>query len=238
MEIYPSIEMIDLALHLKKENVLIFSDFHLGYEQGLLKKGIFLPFQQFEDTHARVKKILGKDMFTSIVVTGDFKHEFGIISETEWRHALQIIDLFLEHTSKVILIEGNHDPVLGPIARKRNVRLVSYLVYGEIFVCHGDVIPTVAEFEKSTIVIIGHEHPAIGLKEGAKREVYKCFLKGMYEKKTLLVVPSFNLMTLGTDVLRDRLLSPFLQHDLSNFDIFVNENGMIYPFGKVKTLLK
>ncbi|MBI5391476.1 metallophosphoesterase [Candidatus Woesearchaeota archaeon] len=237
MEIHPGIEIKDLSLYLKKENALIFSDFHLGYEQALRKQGVLVPQFQFQDIVKRVEASLENKKYSAIIVTGDLKHEFGVISETEWRHILQLLDLFAKHAEKILLIKGNHDPVLGPIARKRNVEVVPYVKYDTIFICHGDHVPESEDFQKSKIIIIGHEHPAITLHEGAKREKYKCFLKGKYRGKTLLVLPSFNLLTTGTDVSKEKLLSPFLQQDLSEFEVWINEKSAVYYFGKIKGIL-
>ena len=67
-------------------------------------------------------------------------------------------------------------------------------------------------------------------KEKNKRfEKFKCFLKGKYKNKLLIVQPSFNLLTIGTDILKQRLQSPFLK-DIKDFEVFIVEDK-IYDFG-------
>ena len=183
MELYKGIEIRDLSVYLRKENILILSDLHIGYEESLNKGGFLIPRIQFKEMYERAKKMLCNDRFSSIVITGDLKHEFGVISDTEWRNTLKLIDLLLEHTEKLVLIKGNHDMTLKYIAGKRNIELVEYLKIKDVLVCHGDEIIDNEDFKKSKIVIIGHEHPAIGLKEKNKYELYKCFLKGKYKNK-------------------------------------------------------
>lgn len=235
MEIDKGIEIHDLALYLVKEETVIFSDFHIGYEEAVTKGGTLIPRYQFPDTMARVKKILDGIKVKKIIVTGDLKHEFGTISQTEWKQTLQLLDLFLQYTKDVILIKGNHDPILGPIARKKALQIVPYVLVGEKMICHGDAIIDNANVAKSTHIIIGHEHPAITLHEKTKRETFKCFLKGTFLGKTLIVLPAFNLVTIGTNVLRGDLLSPYLQQDLGNFEVFIVEDT-VYSFGKLKQL--
>ncbi|MBW3010988.1 metallophosphoesterase [Candidatus Woesearchaeota archaeon] len=243
MKIKDKIEIIDLALKLDK--ILIFADFHVGYEEALNKQGVLVPRFQFKDTMERLDKIFenieGKEIET-IIVNGDLKHEFGTISETEWRQALKIFDYLAERCKKMILIKGNHDKILGPIAEKRNLEIAEFVVIDDVLICHGDKIDSDLEnaIENKNIktIIIGHEHPAVTLRESAeavRSEKYKCYLVGKYKGKILIVQPSFNLVTEGTDVAKERLLSPFLKQDLSKFSVFVVADK-VYEFGKINNL--
>ena len=63
------------------------------------------------------------------------------------------------------------------------------------------------------------------------------FLERRYKGKDLIVQPSFNPIIEGTDLLRDEILSPFLQQNLGNFNVFAVEDK-IYDFGKLKNLRK
>ena len=60
MYITKNIKIIDLGLFLKKENAIIFSDFHIGYDESLNKGGILIPRFQFKDIMDRLKKIIKK----------------------------------------------------------------------------------------------------------------------------------------------------------------------------------
>ena len=84
----------------------------------------------------------------------------------------------------LILVKGNHDIILGPIADKRNLKVVNYYKTKEIMFLHGDKI--LKESLNSKILIIGHEHPALNLREGPRKELYKCFLVGKFNNKKLL----------------------------------------------------
>jgi putative SbcD/Mre11-related phosphoesterase len=232
MEIVSGAEVLDLSLYLKKYKILVLSDFHIGYEEALNKQGVFIPRFQFEEILTRLKKILHGLEIKKIVILGDLKHEFGTISETEWRNALKLLDFLSNYCKDIILIKGNHDTILGPIAAKRNIKVKRSFKVGDFFLCHGD---KVQKLVNSKVIVIGHEHPAVGLKKDSRVETYKCFLKGSWEGKTLVVMPSFNLATEGTDVLKEGLLSPFLHQSLSKFEVFVVGDEVFY-FGRIKDL--
>ncbi len=236
MKILPNMEIKDLTLYF--DSVLVLADVHIGYEEVLNKQGVLVPRTQFEEIMKRVESIFkhmkGKKI-DRIIVNGDLKHEFGSISEQEWRNTLKFLDLLARHCNEIILIKGNHDSILGPIARKRNVKTMDNIIIGDALITHGNMIPNKELLKKASTIIIGHEHPAISLKDGPKTETYKCFLKGKYKRRDLIVQPSFNTLIEGTDILRDGILSPFLRQNLDNFDVFVVEDK-VYNFGKLKKL--
>jgi len=90
-------------------------------------------------------------------------------------------------------------------------------------------------------IVIGHEHPAVGLRDPVTQrvEVYKCFLVGRWAQKNLLVLPSFNQLVRGSDLLAEQPLSPFVQQsDLETLLVYaVSDDGFIYEFGPLDRLL-
>ncbi|MBI2176180.1 metallophosphoesterase [Candidatus Woesearchaeota archaeon] len=242
IEILPGIAIADLALYLRKENILVIGDVHLGYEEAMGRQGVFLPRFQFKDTISRLEKIfsllrlqLKSKKLEAVVVNGDLKHEFGTITGQEWREILKLIDFLLGHSKQVILVKGNHDVKLAPIARKRGIVVVEDIAINGKFVSHGHEIPASREFEKSKIVIVGDEHPAVSLREGARSELYKCFILGKWKGKRMIVMPSFNQVTIGTDIMKEKFISPFMRQDLSQFEVFVI-GDKVYRFGKVRDI--
>ncbi|MCK4522489.1 MAG: metallophosphoesterase, partial [Nanoarchaeota archaeon] len=211
MKIVNNIEITDLALYLKKENMLIIADSHIGFEEALNKQGVLVPRIHFKELIKRLEKIINGKRFEKIIINGDIKHEFGKISETEWRHTLRLLDFLGRYCDEIILIKGNHDNIIGPVAEKRKVRVKDYYKIGNILIIHGNKIPDKAVLKQVKTIIIGHEHPAIMLRQGLRSEKYKCFLKGKYKHKVLIVQPSLNLLTEGTGIDKEKLLSPFLQ---------------------------
>lgn len=236
MEILKGIEIIDLSLYLKQYKTLILTDFHMGFEETLNKQGILVPRFQLDKTLKRLEIIFSKVQPETIVINGDLKHEFSTISETEWLNTLKLVDFLLKNCKTLILNKGNHDTVLEPIIKKRNLKINDYTKIKDIYITHGNKILNNKDFKESKIIIIGNEHPAITLKEEGRRETYKCFLKGKFQRKVLIVQPSFNLVTEGTDILRENTLSPFLKQNLSNFEVYIIGKEKVYDFGRVRNL--
>ena len=239
MEISKDIKIVDTALCFEADRVLVINDLHIGYEEALHRKGVLVPRSQLEQIINKLKLILQKTKPRKIIINGDLKHEFGKVLRQEWREVLELLDFLLQNVPEVIIIKGNHDPIIKPIADKKGIMVLTEYRIGDSLIVHGDEI---VETDAKRI-IIGHEHPAITIREGSKWEKYKCFLKGTWKSKEkgkkneieLIAVPSFNPLLEGTDVLKEQLLSPFLE-DIKNFEVYVaGEKGVFY-FGKIKNL--
>ena len=228
MEISPGIFVIGTSLWIEKEKVLVINDLHLGYEGELHDKGVLVPKVQYDLIIKEMNKILSVVKPVKIVINGDLKHEFGRISNQEWKDVLAFLDYL---PCEIVIVQGNHDPIVKPIAEKKNVTVVGSLEVGDTLIVHGD---EVVETSLKRIVV-GHEHPAITIVEKSKREKFKCFLKGSFKGKEIIVVPSFNPLLEGTDVLQGKVLSPFLEN-LEEFDVFIVSEGEAFAFGKVKSL--
>lgn len=229
------IQIVDLGIFFSRYKTLVIADLHIGFEEALNKQGILVPRFQVGELIARLGKIIRKTKPETIVINGDLKHEFGSISEQEWRETLRVLDFLSEKCKRIVLVKGNHDTILGPIAGKRGIELAEHFAVGEFYVAHGHRIPDNTEFAKAKTIIIGHEHPAVTISSSHRSELFKCFLKGKWKNKTLIVMPSFNLITEGTDILRESLLSPFLQANLDNFEVFAVEDK-VYRFGKLRNI--
>ncbi|MEK6903938.1 MAG: metallophosphoesterase [Nanoarchaeota archaeon] len=231
MSLPKNYKIVDLALQYK--DTLIIGDLQLGFETYLHKKGVLVPIFQLDDILERLKSIFQKTTVKKIVINGDVKHEFGTISNQEWRDVLKLFDFLLQHVDEIILVKGNHDLALAPIAQKRNIQIVDFYQIDDVTILHGHkIIPSL-----SKTLIIGHEHPAISFPE-RRGEKYKCFLVGTWKKHDLIVLPSFNPLTEGSDVLQGHFLSPFLKGGIEKFEVYVvGEQKPLY-FGKVKDLRK
>ena len=232
MEILKGIEIVDLSLFIKKKKILVISDVHLGIEGEMQHKGVLVPKYHFKELMKRFEYIFSQVKPELIIITGDLKHEFGRISEQEWRELLRFFDFLSKHSKKIVLLKGNHDPFLGPIAKKRNLEVVKEHRIGDVLFVHGDYEP---ELKSAKTIIMGHEHPAITLREKTKVEKFKCFLKGRYKGRDLVVLPSLNLLIEGTDVSQKHFLSPILNKS-KNFEVFVVEKSEVYAFGKLNKL--
>ncbi len=238
MDILPKIRIAGLALYLEKEKALIISDTHVGLEEALNREGILVPRLQLKRLVAELGRVLSQVRPKTIIINGDLKHEFGTISEQEWRDALKLLDLLGKNSEELILIKGNHDTILGPLAGKRGLSVVPSLRLGDILITHGHKLPAEKELDGIKTIIIGHEHPAVSVRDGIRSELFKCFLVGKYRGKNLIVMPSMNSITEGTDILKEELLSPFLKNlNMGDFEVYVAADTT-YHFRKLKTLQK
>ncbi len=231
MEVVKGIEAYNKALWLPKQKILVIADLHIGYEEALNKRGILVPRSQFEELKREITELLNRFKPKTIVINGDLKHEFGEISTQEWVDTTEILDLLLKR-AKVMLVKGNHDTILKPIAKKKGLEIADFYCTGNICIMHGDKIRIERQVNDSNILIIAHEHPAVSLREGAKTELYKCFLLGRWKNKKLIVMPSLFSVFEGSDVKRETLLSPYLKN-IENFEVFII-GDKIYRFGNVK----
>lgn len=233
MEISKNIFIVKTALWMKEYETLVINDLHLGYEEALQHKGVLVPKFQLQEILSALENILEKTRAKKVIINGDLKHEFGRVLRQEWKEVSLFFDFLQKKGKEIIIIRGNHDPLLQIVAEKKRVKVVNEYALGDTLIVHGDVLVKT----NAKRIIIGHEHPAITLREGSKREKYKCFLKGKWREKELIAVPSFNPLLEGTDILKEKLLSPFL-NDVRNFEIFVvgKEEGLY--FGKVKNFIK
>ena len=258
MEIITGVEAIGNSLWFPMEKTLVIGDIHLGYEESLAKRGVMVPRIQFKETIKNIEEILKQVKPNLIIINGDLKHEFGNISDQEWLDTSRFVDVLNKSCKKILIVKGNHDKVLGPIAKRKGVKFVDYYCFNigmekpygfsfkdflkpsgrqvnSVCILHGDVDIKDLVVKKSDLLVIGHEHPAITLEEGPKREKFKCFLLKNFGKQKLIVMPSFLPIIEGTNVKRERFLSPYLQGNLDRFEVFV-VGDKVYKFGKLKDL--
>jgi putative SbcD/Mre11-related phosphoesterase len=174
-----------------------------------------------------------------IVICGDLKHEFGKISKQEWDEALALLDFLQENCEKIILVKGNHDKILEPIASKRNLEIVDFYIKGDVCFIHGDREIKEAFRKEIKTIVMGHRHPAVTLQDQYKKETYKCFLVGKWKGKEMIVLPSFFPLVEGSNILNveeDNLL--FIpEMILRNFKVYVvSEDNSVLDFGKLKNI--
>jgi len=229
------IKLMKKAVFIEKERILVISDIHMGYEESLNKQGVFLPRFQFKETIQDLQEILkitGK--VNTIVILGDLKHEFGSISRQEWTDTLNLLEILENHCNEIVLVKGNHDTILGPIAEKRNIKVQDYYKFKEYFFCHGNK-EFLQVFEKDVkYIFVGHLHPAVALREESKIEKYKCFLIGSEKGKTIIVLPSFIPIIEGTDLINSKL-KIFNKISVEDFNVYAIEDE-VYPLGKYRDI--
>ncbi|MEM1988919.1 MAG: metallophosphoesterase [Candidatus Woesearchaeota archaeon] len=216
----------------KKHKILFIADTHIGLEEYYRQQGTFIPRILLKDLKEKTLNALKKFDVKKIILLGDVKHEFGTISKQEWFETKEFFEIIKNY--EIILIKGNHDTILKPISEKFQFLLTEVYNYDDVLVLHGD-----KEFnvdKKIKYILIGHEHPAISLRRFTRVEKFKCFLLGEHKKKKLFVLPSSHIITEGTDVLKENLLSPLIKN-LENFEVIIVADRLYY-FGKIKDILE
>ena len=188
-------------------------------------------------------------MIKKIIILGDLKHEFGKISDLEWKEGIKLLD-YLDNkvssknkTKGIVLIKGNHDNILGPIAKKRDIILKNYYKIDKICFMHGHKLWD-ACLEDVDRLIIGHLHPSVTLKDNYKKEKFRCFLRGKWKKKQVYILPGFSPISSGYDLRRLKYLhnlddkKGFLiigNDKLKKFEVIIynKKEDKIHNFGKL-----
>jgi len=237
--------LIDRVLYWEERKTLVVGDLHLGYEESLNHGGVLIPKNQIRETIRIFERIFEKcGKLKEIILLGDVKHYFsGILGQEfdDFKKLMVVMEENLKKNGKIIIIKGNHDNILEPVIRNfENVELRDSYFIEDVCFLHGNFLEfknlAITKLDNKTkIVIVGHFHPAIILKEGAKQEKYKCFLYGKSKeiKKELVIVPSFFPLIEGSDIISEINW----KIDISKFNIIVlDDSGWLYDFGKVKNL--
>ncbi len=219
------------------EQVLVLGDLHLGYEGSMRRSGVMIPVKLYDKCVNDFKEVIDfVGHVDKIIVLGDLKHEFGYILDEEWKNISNFLKLLKEYCDELVIIEGNHDFILFPILEKIGATGVESYSWKKFIFAHGNKDFSELYTEKIKFWVFGHGHPAIVLREGVTREIYKCFLKGKYKYKKIILVPSFFPLIMGTDAREHDLGYPF-DFKLEKFKVVVVEDNLKnLEFGELKDI--
>jgi putative SbcD/Mre11-related phosphoesterase len=245
MKLFEDVEIINghRAIYIKDLDLVVISDLQLGEELYLAEeKGIFVPQVQLKEIKKELNDIFKKVKAKRILINGDLKHEFGEASRQEWREVIDFVEFLRKKVKEIIIVRGNHDNYLLNIASKINLQVFDpfYLEKGYLFTHGHKKISYPKEFHT---LIIGHEEPAIILKEGFDKIKLPALLYGkMKNGKRIICLPAFSYLSSGTEVNavdKEDLLSPILKEDVEIDDLEVigidKEVGSL-KFGKIKDI--
>ncbi len=231
-----------LLIEEKGKKLLVVGDLHLGYEEVLNQSGVFVTREMFKEMINYFDRVFDRvGEVNYVVLLGDVKHAFGGILRQEWNDVFGLFDYLedkLSRDGKIIIAKGNHDIALGPIVRKtRRVKIHDYFVVGKYCFAHGDVEYGGMLDKKIKCWIMGHGHPAIKLGDKVRIEKYKCFLVGKYNRKDIIIVPSFFDYSEGSDP-RENDLGMARDFDYDKFDVKIIDSGdlKVLDFGKLGKL--
>jgi putative SbcD/Mre11-related phosphoesterase len=200
------------ALYHPEMDLIVISDIHLGLEGSMTSKGSYIPKFQLDDMKEELEQLKNEKEVDRILVNGDLKNQFST-SYTEKKEIEDFLEFLDENFQEVILIKGNHDTILDNTADKYGLDLKEkYRENGVLFV-HGHEEVN----EDYDILVIGHEHPALALKDevGVKEKI-PCLLYGETGKGKIIVMPAYSKIANGSEINlmpRQQLLSPVLREN-------------------------
>jgi len=227
-------EFIGKSVWIEKEKILVIADLHIGYEESL---NIAMPRLQYSEIIKDLERIFKETKnLKEIIILGDLKHEFSKNITQEWNEVRKFFSFLKEKCEKVVLVKGNHDNFIENISSKYNIEVKDYYIKDEFGFIHGDKQFIEILDKKIKYLFLGHMHPAIRLEEGAKREIYKCFLRGKWKSKEIIILPSFFPFVEGTHISEDNNLA--YDFKLKNFEVFIPDEEKILDFGKLKDIRK
>ena len=237
-------EFVDKAIYITKQKILAIGDLHLGYEHMLREMGSLIPALQEKQTKQDFEKVIiqlekQKKEIKKIIFLGDIKHFFAY-QKAEKSILLDLLFLAEKYVDRdnIILIKGNHEK----IAQIADKKFINYYIADNIAFIHGDaVFSEVINNKNINLVVMGHLHPALTLRDNQKikSEKYKCFLIGNYSKKKFIILPSFFPLVEGTSIneyLNDGgCIIP--KNDLLKFNVHITGDKGTYDFGKLEKLM-
>lgn len=221
----------DLALFLREERALVISDLHLGFEGALAEQGVSIPRFQRKVILERLGRMLDRVRAERVVVAGDFKHEFSRNLVDERVEVKQVLR-FLKERVTPVLVRGNHDNYLATILGDLGMDLLDRADVAGHTIVHGHE-------EVTTLhpIVMGHEHPAVKLKDELGATVS---VPAFLASDRLVVLPAFSPLALGVDVSSYPYLSPILNRtDIGEARVIgVDEREGLLNFGRVRDLRK
>jgi len=236
---------IGKTLFFPKDKIWVIGDLHLGFEKMLRDQGLQVPLHQFkyvqeelENITRHIKAKFGK--IEKIILLGDIKHHYSFETEEkkEIDKLLRVLKQYVDEQD-IIFIRGNHE------RNDKNGKYQDYYIFKDIIFVHGDRDFLEIYDKKINLVIMGHLHPGVTLRDEMKirNEKYKCFLVGSFKKKDFVVVPSFLEFTEGVaanemEEIMGNEFSIIPNSELGSFEVFVtNSLGEdALDFGKLKNL--
>ncbi|MFB6115446.1 MAG: metallophosphoesterase [Candidatus Nanohalobium sp.] len=206
------------ALYHREMELIVISDLHLGLEGGMSAKGSYIPQFQLDELLEDLEELRRRTDATRLLVNGDLKNEFKTSLYSERTEIEEFIEKAEGLFDEIILIKGNHDTFIESTVEKMGYELKKYHLENKILFTHGHISLDELEVEPEEYetVVIGHEHPALELKDeiGVKEKV-NCFLYGENNQgKAFIVMPAFSTISQGSGINNmpsSELLSPVLR---------------------------
>ena len=233
------------ALYIREMDSLVVADLHIGFEEEAASQGLFIPFTQYNHIINVIDKALDRTNASHIIFLGDVKHSFSSLLRTERRDLTKLFNHLKSRWGvNITIIRGNHDSFLTLIARKHGIKIVDELYYNGILFIHGHRKPSGNYPENPRIIIMGHEHPSIKLRDklGFYVKMQSFIFAPMKNTNTrVIVLPALGQYQTGSSITLDpsSYLSPILREDVILEEIkpyVIVENLGVLPFPQISLL--
>ena len=216
MELVEGVEIVSElpVLYIRKYKALVLADTHIGFEEEMADKGIFIPRFQLRKLLDILSLSLTATNVSEVIIAGDFKHRFSGLGKIERKELSIVLEYLLSKVDKVVVVRGNHDNYLPLLQKKFDFVITNeYLLGNEYLIIHGHKLPQTEGNWR--YLIMGHEHPSISLRDSLGTiGKFSCFLVGpLSNGRTLITLPAVGAYQTGSKVTldRDTYLSPVIK---------------------------
>ena len=197
------------AVWMTGSRTLIVSDLHIGFPWVQKERGEWMHQEDPDEPRRRLATLASEYQPSEIVFLGDLVHKLVdlVAIENELRALLEP----LSNHCRLVLVRGNHDA--GFVSRQETwalpITVVDERVVDGRILRHGH-LPIAEEVDAAATeqmpMILGHEHPAVHVRDGMTSAKHHCFLVG----RDCVVLPAFSGWVTGMLVGTDTFLSPLL----------------------------
>lgn len=233
------------ALYHPNLDLLVISDLHLGLEGSMTADGNYVPKFQLDDLLDDIEKAQKLTEAARILVNGDLKNEFSTSRFTEKNEIKDFLEFLDKKFEETTITKGNHDTFVDSTLNQYDLNLKTHHLENGMLFTHGHISLEELELEEDfETLIIGHEHPSLGLKDdiGIKEKI-PCFLYGELDKdRQIVVLPAFAKIPRGSDINytpQHELLSPALRKrtELGELKALgVSREGGLFKFPEIRKL--
>lgn len=215
------------CIYLRDISAVVVSDLHLGFEEEMNLRGLFLPKLQRDHVENIIDRIIERYSPETLIINGDFKHEFSRNLPQEWDDIMHFINRYKKQV-KLHFVRGNHDNYLITILKKNGIEISETFETERYYIYHGD-----RDRDLRKITILGHEHPSLVLRDRVGG-MFKIPAFVFNEESGVLITPAVSFFSSGTDVAQSLMseehFTPVLRHtDSRKFRVY----GITEEFGLV-----
>ncbi len=177
-----------LLLKTTSRRILLIADLHLGFERGLLSKGINIP-SQTQKIYLKLKSIIDRFSLDSIIILGDIKHRATYVLPQEQMEIRLFFDKGKNLVKSIEIVRGNHDGSISNLIPKevkihpsRGISITNGKK--NIALIHGHAWPSPKLFH-CDVLIMAHNHPVIEFKEYGFRIVEPVWVRTRWNKRNM-----------------------------------------------------